>query len=40
VEAKWLGPCKPDQKPGDMVMGGMKMNIKDLEALRGMAKKP
>lgn len=40
VEAKWLGPCKPDQKPGDMVLGGMKMNIKDLDALRGMTKKP
>jgi len=31
IEAKWLGPCKGDQKPGDMIMGGgMKMNINDL----------
>src|SRR5262249_18565586 len=31
IEAKWLGPCKADQKPGDMMMGnGMKMNINDL----------
>jgi hypothetical protein len=31
IEAKWLGACKPDQKPGDMVMGnGMKMNIHDI----------
>ena len=31
MEAKWLGACKADQKPGDMVMGnGMKMNINDL----------
>jgi hypothetical protein len=31
MEAKWLGPCKADQKPGDMIMGnGMKMNINDM----------
>ena len=31
MEAKWLGACKADQKPGDMVMGnGMKMNVRDL----------
>ena len=30
TEAKWLGACKPDQKPGDIVMpGGFKWNIKD-----------
>jgi len=30
IEAKWLGPCKADQKPGDMIMGsGMKININD-----------
>jgi hypothetical protein len=30
IEAKWLGACKPDQKPGDIVMpGGFKMNFKD-----------
>jgi len=28
MEAKWLGPCAADQKPGDMMMeGGIKMNI-------------
>ena len=32
INAKWLGACKADQKPGDMVMpGGMKMNIKDMQ---------
>lgn len=32
IEAKWLGPCKADQRPGDMIMGnGMKMNINDLQ---------
>jgi hypothetical protein len=31
MESKWLGPCKADQKPGDIVMGnGMKMNINDM----------
>ena len=37
IEAKWLGACKPDQKPGDIVMpGGMKMNVKDMEKLKGL----
>ena len=32
IEAKWLGPCKADQRPGDIVMGnGMKMNINDVQ---------
>jgi hypothetical protein len=36
LEAKWLGACKADQKPGDIVMpGGMKMNVKDMEKLKG-----
>ena len=40
IEAKWLGPCKPDQKPGDIVMpGGFKMNIKDAEKLKGLLPK-
>ena len=39
IEAKWLGACKPDQKPGDIVMpGGFKLNIKDAERLKGVAK--
>ena len=29
-EATWLGPCKPDQKPGDVVMaGGKKFNVNE-----------
>ena len=37
IEAKWLGACKPDQKPGDIMMpGGIKMNIKDMEKLKGL----
>lgn len=31
IESKWVGPCKPGQKPGDMDMGGgMKMNVLDM----------
>jgi hypothetical protein len=40
VEAKWIGACKPDQKPGDIVMpGGFKLNIKDAEKLKGLVPK-
>jgi hypothetical protein len=36
MEAKWIGPCKADQKPGDMVMSnGMKMNVLDMMSGRG-----
>ena len=36
IEAKWLGACKPDQKPGDIVMpGGFKLNVKDADKLKG-----
>lgn len=35
IEAKWLGACKADQKPGDMMLpGGMKKNIKDMENMK------
>ena len=35
VEAKWLGACAADQKAGDIIMpGGVKMNVKDLEAMK------
>lgn len=31
IEARWLGPCKADQKPGDMIMpNGSKMNLLDV----------
>jgi len=40
MDATWLGACKADQKAGDIVMpGGMKMNIKDLQAIKGMLPK-
>ena len=25
--AKWIGPCKADQKPGDVIVNGQKMNL-------------
>ncbi|KIZ47258.1 hypothetical protein OO17_05325 [Rhodopseudomonas palustris] len=40
LQAKWLGACKPGQKPGDVVMpGGFKMNIKDIEKLKALMPK-
>lgn len=39
VDAKWLGACKADQKPGDMIMpGGMKMNINQMQQMQGAKK--
>ena len=35
LEAKWLGACKADQKPGDIIMaGGRKTNILDLKSMQ------
>ena len=32
MDAKWLSTCKPDQRPGDIIMAdGRKMNIRDLQ---------
>ena len=40
LHAKWLGACAADQRPGDVVMpGGFRMNIKDMEKLKGMLPK-
>jgi hypothetical protein len=40
IAAKWLGACKPDQKPGDIVMpGGLKVNLHDLDKLKGLLPK-
>jgi uncharacterized protein DUF3617 len=31
IEAKWIGPCKAGQRPGDMTMpGGMTINANDM----------
>ena len=30
IEAKWTGPCKPDQHPGDMILpSGLMMHVDD-----------
>jgi hypothetical protein len=35
---RWLGPCKADQRPGDMILAnGMKMNILELMKRSGEA---
>ena len=35
-----VGACKPDQKPGDVVMpGGFKINLKDAQKLKGLLPK-
>ena len=44
IAAKWLGACKPDQRPGDIIMpDGKRMNVIDLrdtmEKLRLLMKK-
>ena len=40
IEARWLGECKPDQKPGDVIMpGGVKLNVKDAEKLKALVPK-
>lgn len=37
IEAKWVGDCKPGQKPGDIMMpGGFKLNVRDAEKLKGL----
>ena len=34
IDAKWMGACAADQKPGDMIMaGGRKVNIRDMQNL-------
>lgn len=36
VSAKWLGPCKKGQRPGDVIMpGGMTVNVLDLKKMQG-----
>jgi hypothetical protein len=39
IEAKWLGPCKPGQKAGDISMPGMpNINLNDM--MKNMPKRP
>jgi hypothetical protein len=31
IQARWLGPCKADQRPGDMILpSGVKINMNDV----------
>lgn len=32
MEARWLGPCAADQKPGDVTAGGVTVNINEIDA--------
>ena len=35
IQAKWLGPCRAGQKPGDMVMpNGRTMNFIDMQSMQ------
>jgi Protein of unknown function (DUF3617) len=38
IDAKWMGACRADQKPGDMIMAGHKTNILDLQKGSGARK--
>jgi hypothetical protein len=39
IQARWVGACKPGQRPGDIVMAdGKTMNIRDLRKLMDGAK--
>jgi hypothetical protein len=32
MQAKWLGPCSADQRPGDIIMGnGVKVSVPDMQ---------
>jgi hypothetical protein len=34
IEARWIGPCEADQRPGDVILGnGVKLNIGDMKKL-------
>ena len=34
IQARWIGACKPDQRPGDITMAnGQTMNIRDLRKM-------
>jgi hypothetical protein len=39
MDAKWVGACRPDQKPGDMIMAGQKTNVRDMQNTPGGVKR-
>ena len=40
MDARYLGPCKPGQKPGDMVMQGLPGGIDLNEMMKHMPQMP
>lgn len=32
MDARWIGTCQADQKPGDMMINGMILNVPDINA--------
>ena len=40
IDAKWMGACKADQKPGDMIVAGRKINVRDMQNMPGMPGAP
>jgi hypothetical protein len=38
IDAKWLSACAADQKPGDMIIAGRKINVRDMQNLGGAKK--
>jgi hypothetical protein len=41
IAAKWLGPCAPGQRPGDIVLpGGIKLNVRSLGIEHGGRTRP
>jgi uncharacterized protein DUF3617 len=39
LEARWLGACKPDQRPGDYILAnGVKLRVTDTEEEKAVAK--
>jgi Protein of unknown function (DUF3617) len=41
MEARWIGACKADQKPGDIIMSnGVKMNVRDLQKVQNLGGAP
>jgi hypothetical protein len=40
IDAKWVGACKADQKPGDMIIAGRKLNVRDLQNMPAIPGRP
>ena len=34
IQAKWMSACRSDQRPGDIIMPGVKFNVQDMLNLR------